>query len=190
MMNRAAVWKFLPEHLPANPFSSSSMRSASATPSEIQSSARGRSPSRTPSVVKPGSTSPSPEVGSSSQKRPHIKDVPQGEETVPPIDPSTSAPPSFPLPVMFPQFNLKAGVSNMCKAVNKGDVESLSGRSMESLGHFLLSQVAMTPAITVAMIKRHDKMRANLEVALSQLKGAREQVEDLKNRVAEGESEF
>ncbi|KAK4415092.1 hypothetical protein Salat_2616400 [Sesamum alatum] len=172
MMNRVVVRKFLLEHLPANPLSSSSTRSASATPSEIQSSCRGRSPSRTPSVIRPDSTFPSSvplqctdapietpvidvetspetdttpkpsssplvtpsEVGSSSQKRPRIEDVPQGEETAPPVDPSASAPPFFPLPVMFPQFNPKAGVSNMCKAVNKGDVESLSGRSMESLG--------------------------------------------------------
>ncbi|KAK4423180.1 hypothetical protein Salat_1900800 [Sesamum alatum] len=212
MMNRAVVRKFLPENLPANPLSSSSTRSASATPSEIQSSGRGRSPSRTPSVVRPSSTSPnsvpsqhadvpsemlvievetSPEadttptpssppfvllseVGSSFQKRPHLEDVPQGEEPSP-ADPAQAAPPSFPLPVMTPQFNPKAGVSNMCKVVNKGDVESLSGRSMEGMGHLLLSHTAMTPAIIVAMIERYDKMRANLEAALSQLKGARAQ---------------
>ncbi|KAK4435234.1 hypothetical protein Salat_0686700 [Sesamum alatum] len=83
----------------------------------------------------------------------------------------------------------------MCKAVNKGDIESLSGRSMESLGHLLLSQVVMV--FFLAQDSRHyggydreTKMRANLEAALSRLKGARAQVEDLKKRVSEGESKF
>ncbi|KAK4428864.1 hypothetical protein Salat_1186300 [Sesamum alatum] len=60
MMNRAPVSKFLPENVPSNPLSSSSTRSASATPSDIESSGRGRSPSRTPPVVGPNSASPSP----------------------------------------------------------------------------------------------------------------------------------
>ncbi|KAK4422016.1 hypothetical protein Salat_2152300 [Sesamum alatum] len=78
----------------------------------------------------------------------------------------------------------------MCKAANKGDVEFLSGRSMESLGHLLLSQTAMTPPIVVAMIKRYDKMRANLEAAISQLKGGRIQVECLKKQMSDEESKF
>ncbi|KAK4412414.1 hypothetical protein Salat_2888400 [Sesamum alatum] len=219
--------QILPENLLVNPLSSSSTRSGSATPSEIQSSGRGQSPSLTPFVVSPSSTSPSSvpsqhadapfdtpvievetspkadttptpssplfvllsEVGSSSQKRPRIEDVPQGKEASP-AGPAQAAPPSFPLPVMTPQFSPKAGVSNMCKVVNKGDVESLSGRSMEGLGHLLLSQAAMTLAIIVAIIERHDKMRVDLGAALSQLKGARAQMEELKKRVADEESMF
>ncbi|KAK4428825.1 hypothetical protein Salat_1182400 [Sesamum alatum] len=46
MLNRVVVCKFLLESLPSNPLSSSSTRSASATPSDIQSSGQGRSSSR------------------------------------------------------------------------------------------------------------------------------------------------
>ncbi|KAK4428906.1 hypothetical protein Salat_1190500 [Sesamum alatum] len=60
MLNRVAVCKFLPESLPSNPLPSSSTRSASATPSDIQSSGQGRSSSRTPLVVRPGFAFPSP----------------------------------------------------------------------------------------------------------------------------------
>ncbi|KAK4415082.1 hypothetical protein Salat_2615300 [Sesamum alatum] len=225
MMNRVAVRKFLPEKVPSNPLSSSSTRSASATPSDIQSSGRGRSPSHTPPIARPSSVSSSPppigqvdpsletpvievetspegdtipvpssppfvplsEVGSSSQKRPRIEEAPQVEEV--PSDPAqAAASASFPLPVMTPQFNPKAGVSNMCKATNKGDVEFLSGRSMESLGHLILSRTAMTPPIVMAMIERFDKMRTNLEAALTQLKGGRIQVESLKKQLADEES--
>ncbi|KAK4415479.1 hypothetical protein Salat_2655300 [Sesamum alatum] len=78
------------------------------------------------------------EVGSSSQKRPRIEDLSQ--EEVPPADTTQVVPPpSFPLPVMTPQFNPKVGVSNKCKAVHRGDVESLAVRPMEGLGHLLLS---------------------------------------------------
>ncbi|KAK4412731.1 hypothetical protein Salat_2920300 [Sesamum alatum] len=226
MMNRAAVRKFLPENVPSNPLSPSSTRSASATPSDIQSSGRGRSPSHTPSVARLGSVSPSlpptgqldftldtlvievetspkgdttpipsslsfvPQVeeGSSSQKRPRVEEVPQGEEAPSSDPPSAAASASFPLPVMTPQFNPKSGVSNMCKAANKDDMEFLSGRSMESLGHLILSQTAMTPPIVMAMIERFDKMRANLEAALTQLKGGRIQVESLKKQLADEES--
>ncbi|KAK4417429.1 hypothetical protein Salat_2568500 [Sesamum alatum] len=89
---------------------------------------------------------------------------------------------------MTPQFNPKAGVSNMCKAANIGDVEFVSDRSIESLGHLILSQTAMTPPIVMAMIERFDKMRANLEAALTQLKGGRIQVESLKKQLADEES--
>ncbi|KAK4421840.1 hypothetical protein Salat_2134600 [Sesamum alatum] len=226
MMNHAAVRKFLPENVPLNPLSSSSTRSASATPSDIQSSGRGQSPSHTPPIARLSSVSPSPpltgqisssletpvievetspegdtipipsyppfvpqvEEGSSSQKRPRIEETPQGEEVPSSDPPPTAASASFPLPVMTPQFNPKSGVSNMCKAGNKDDVEFLSGRSMESLGHLILSQTAMTPPIVMAMIERFDKMRANLEAALAQLKGGRIQVESLKKQLADEES--
>ncbi|KAK4425098.1 hypothetical protein Salat_1703600 [Sesamum alatum] len=59
MMNRAVVRKFLPENVPSNPLSSSSMRSVLAPPSNIQLSGRGRSSFRTPPVVGPSSVSPS-----------------------------------------------------------------------------------------------------------------------------------
>ncbi|KAK4428905.1 hypothetical protein Salat_1190400 [Sesamum alatum] len=91
---------------------------------------------------------------------------------------------------MAPQFNPKAGVSNMCKVVNKGDVESLFGHYMKGLGHLLLSQTAMTPAIIVAMIERYDKMMANLEAALSQLKRARTQADNLKKQLGDEDSKF
>ncbi|KAK4431069.1 hypothetical protein Salat_0868900 [Sesamum alatum] len=226
MMNRAAVRKFLPENVPSNPLSSSSTRSVSATPSDIQSSGRGRSPSRTPPIARPSSISPSSppigqagpsletpvievetspqgdtihvpssppfvpqsKVGSSSQKRPRIEEAPQVEEVLSSDPPPTAASASFPLPVMTLQFNPNAGVSNMCKAANKDDVEFLSGRSMESLGHLILSQTAMTPPIVMAMIERFDKMRANLEAALAQLKGGRIQVESLKKQLADEKS--
>ncbi|KAK4428374.1 hypothetical protein Salat_1137000 [Sesamum alatum] len=149
MMNRATVCKFLLESVPFNPLSSSSTRSASATPSDIQSSGRSRSPSRTPPIARPSSVSPSlppirqgdpsletpmievetspegdttpvlsylplvplSEVGSSFQKRPRIEEAPQVEK-VPSSDPAqAAASASFPLPVMTPQFNPKAGVS-------------------------------------------------------------------------------
>ncbi|KAK4433232.1 hypothetical protein Salat_1085500 [Sesamum alatum] len=248
MMNCAAVRKFLPENVPSNPLSPSSTRSASATPSDIQSSDRGRSPSRTPPIARLGSASPSPpptdppgssmdtpmievetspegdttpipsssplvpqvEEGSSSQKRPRVEGVPQGEE-VPSSDPPSAAA-SFPLPVMTPQFNPKSGVSNMCKAANKDDVEFLSGRSMESLGHLILSQTAMVRKILTFLCyfclwpnlvsffllpdsshrygydRRFDKMRANLEAALAQFKGGCIQVESLKKQLANEES--
>ncbi|KAK4421221.1 hypothetical protein Salat_2072600 [Sesamum alatum] len=216
MMNRAAVRKFLPENVPSNPLSSSSTRSASATPSDIQWSGRGQSPSRTPPIARLGSVSPSPppigQIGSSLETPLiEVETSPEGDtipipssppfvpqathrggtsgEEVPSSDPpSTAAPTSFPLPVMTPQFNPKSGVPNMCKAANKDDVEFLSGRSMESLGHLILSQTAMTPPIVMAMIERFDKMRANNEAALAQLKGGRIQVESLKKQLADEES--
>ncbi|KAK4421719.1 hypothetical protein Salat_2122500 [Sesamum alatum] len=143
---RVATSAFV-KNVPSNPLSSSSTRSALATPFDIQSSGRGRSPCRTPPVVGPNSISlsstptghvdpssktpvievetfpegdtttapsspsfvPSFEVGSSSQKRPHIEEVPQVEE-VPPSGPTQAAASAyFPLPVMTPQFNPKAG---------------------------------------------------------------------------------
>ncbi|KAK4430724.1 hypothetical protein Salat_0834100 [Sesamum alatum] len=171
-----AVRKFLSENVPSNPLSSSSTTSASATPSDIQSSGRGQSPSRTPLVVGPSSSSPSPtptgyvnpssespvievetspegdttpapssppfvllsEVGSCSQKRSRVEEAPQVEEAFLSDPTQAAASASFPLPVMTPQFNPKVGVSNMCKVANKSDVEFLSGRSMESLGHLIL----------------------------------------------------
>ncbi|KAK4423413.1 hypothetical protein Salat_1924100 [Sesamum alatum] len=205
-MNHAAVHKFFPEDVPSNLLSSLSTRSASATPSDIQSSGRGRSPFLGPSLetlvieveTSPeGDTIPVPsfppfvpqsEVGSSSQKRPRIEEAPQVEEVPSSGLPPTTASASFPLSLMTPQFNPKAGVSNMCKAANKDDVEFLSDRSIESLGHLILSQTAMTPPIVMAMIERFDKMRANLEAALAQLKRGRIQMESLKKQLADEES--
>ncbi|KAK4438797.1 hypothetical protein Salat_0214300 [Sesamum alatum] len=199
MMNRVAVRKFLPETLPVNPLSSPSTRSASATPSDVLSSGRGRSPSRTTLGVRPGSVFPKPVPSAridvpievpvmEVEASPEIEasPVPSSPPFVPPSE--AVPPPSFPLPVVTPQFNPKAGVLNMCKAVHRGDVESLASRPMEGFGHLLLSQTAMTPVIVVAMIKRYDKMRANLEAALSQLKGATSQTELLKKQLADEES--
>ncbi|KAK4429068.1 hypothetical protein Salat_1206800 [Sesamum alatum] len=106
---------------------------------------------------------PQVEEGSSSQKRPRVEEVPQREEAPSSDPPSAAASASFPLPVMTPQFNPKLGVSNMCKVANKDDVEFLSGRSMESIGHLILLQTAM-------------------------LKGGRIQVESLKKQLADEES--
>ncbi|KAK4420282.1 hypothetical protein Salat_2441300 [Sesamum alatum] len=190
MMNRAAVRKFLPENVPSNPLSSLSTRSASATPSNIQSSGRGRSPSRTPPIARPSSVSPSPppigQVGSSLEN-PVIE-----VETSPERDtiPAPSSPSFVPQAKWGPALKKghvsrrhlrgrRRGCLICARRRTKDDVEFLSGRSMESLGHLILSQTAMTP-IVIAMIERFDKMRANLEAALAQLKGGRIQTESLK----------
>ncbi|KAK4425027.1 hypothetical protein Salat_1696300 [Sesamum alatum] len=97
------------------------------------SSGRGRSPSRTPLVVRPSSASPSPVplqhadvpieapiIEWTLLRRPRIEDLSQ--EEVPPVDTTEAPPPaSLPLPVMTPQFNPKAALSNMCKVVHRED---------------------------------------------------------------------
>ncbi|KAK4426461.1 hypothetical protein Salat_1414700 [Sesamum alatum] len=175
MMNRAAVRKFLPENVPSNPLSSPSTRSASTTPL-IFNRVVGVDPLLV-HLQRSGLTlllsarfprdTPIPPWRLPSQKRPRVEEVPLAEEAIPPSPTPTAAPPSFPLPVMTPQFTPKARVSNMYKATNKGDVEFLFGRSMESLAHLLLFQTTMTPPIVVAMIECYEKLRANLKAALS-----------------------
>ncbi|KAK4413613.1 hypothetical protein Salat_2774000 [Sesamum alatum] len=215
------------QNLLLNPPSSSSTRSTSATPLDIQSSGRGRSPSCTPSGVRPSSASPSL-VPFTTHRYPHQGTYYRGGDfSRDGYDPCSILSPnrsSFGGRVQFPKEALYRGffprggpsychylgysaplfpsagddssirpqgwVSNMCKAVHRGDVESLASHPMEGLGHLLLSQTAMTPAIIVAMIERYDKMRANLEAVLSQLKGARSQAEVLKKKLADEESKY
>ncbi|KAK4412364.1 hypothetical protein Salat_2883300 [Sesamum alatum] len=223
MMNRAAIRKFLLENIPSNPLSSSSMKSASATPSDIQSSGQGRSPSVTPSNLLPSLTSPSPlptQLADASLEPPmiEVETSPEIDPSQAPISPSHTSPqdpslnsqkrpriknlspnvaaseggpaPSsaFPAPVMTPQFNLKAAVSNMLKAVHHAAVNSLASRPVEGLRQLLLSHTAMTPAITVALVERYEKMRRDYEGISLQLKDICSQDETLENKFSDEEA--
>ncbi|KAK4422120.1 hypothetical protein Salat_2163000 [Sesamum alatum] len=121
MMNRAIVRKFLPENLPSNLLSSSTARSASATPSDIQSSGRGvdyrggdfTGGSYNPrSILSPVSSFFRDRI--QFQKRPRIKDPSQ--EEVPPVDTAQAPPPpSFPLPMMTLSSTLRLGCRTCAK---------------------------------------------------------------------------
>ncbi|KAK4428842.1 hypothetical protein Salat_1184100 [Sesamum alatum] len=201
MMNRAAIRKFFPKNIPSKPLSSSTTKSASATPTDIQSSGRGRSPSMTPLNLPPSSSSPSPlpaqlvdalleppmiEVVTSPKNDPPQVSIspswsspqdPSPDMAVPKSDPVSSS--AFPVPMMTPQFNPKAGVSNMLKAVHRADVNFLAGRPVEGLGQLLLSHTAMTPAIIVALVEIYEKMRRDYESISLQLKDIISQLETL-----------
>ncbi|KAK4417019.1 hypothetical protein Salat_2527400 [Sesamum alatum] len=146
------------------------MRSASPHPSLLYSTDPVHEPPIIEVVTSPemedvplSSLPPSPpplvtptEVGQAIFKRPRIAEAPS-EGTL--LEEGVFQPVSFLASVVYPQFNPKVGLSYMCKTVRRADVDSLSVCPMEGLGHLLLSHTAMTPAITLAMAEKYEKIQ-------------------------------
>ncbi|KAK4429154.1 hypothetical protein Salat_1215600 [Sesamum alatum] len=165
--NEFRVTTVLPEDLPPTLVPPSNTPSSSRPPSSTPSASMPRS---SPPPFVQVDPSPFPqgtpiiEVGTSEEHTPSqtLSDMPPLSHLPPPVEalssflkrprreetPSEGTPRSyegaptlvFPAHVLTPRFDPRAGSFNMRQAVHQSDVETLSTRSMQALGSFILAQ--------------------------------------------------
>ncbi|KAK4417384.1 hypothetical protein Salat_2564000 [Sesamum alatum] len=193
MMNRAVMRKFIPNDVPAMP-SSSEMRSARSTPSDLSlkltptstttlpSSASVSCPQETPVidvVTSPEDVPPAvpptdlpSDVNPSSLFPPLVEELPSSHKR-PRIavegaeDTPTAVGPSepvFPALVLTPCIDPQAGAFNMSKAVNQADVEVLIPRTFTGIGNLMLSQASVIPTVVTAVVEKYAYSLKNCEM--------------------------
>ncbi|KAK4416969.1 hypothetical protein Salat_2522400 [Sesamum alatum] len=76
---------------------------------------------------------------------------------------------SFPIPVLTPRLDLKAGTLNMSRTVHRADVDVLAPPTKQGIGNFVLAEPSTIPTAITAMVEKYATTMRNAEASRREL---------------------